>query len=404
VFIPKNNDGLVFREPRFDERHAVTYRTRVARIRMKHDLRPVLGGLAVIAEGSQKLKFDRPLTVALQDPTEQRGFGGGANTNARRVLKLKFQSASIDNMAAKTIFVLLPLREEFDDVFDVISDAARVAGQRLQQQITVARRDRFVDPTSITSQVRDALAAADLVVADISAENFNIAFEVGMTAELKKPIILISHNLFVSHNPSRILFFARQHPIVIYDRQKLVTSLVPQLRREITTVLRYPDDYAWRTTREEPRTLPYVFMSYSHVDALALQRLQVHLRPLHKKGVIEPWADTSIKAGDKWKERIEDALDRAVIAVLLISADFLASDFIIDNELPPLLRGAEEKGTRILPVILKPCRFESDENLSQFQALNPPSEPVLSMPPIEQERVWDEVAQAIEVEIASSAV
>ncbi len=56
---------------------------------------------------------------------------------------------------------------------------------------------------------------------------------------------------------------------------------------------------------------------------------------------IEP---TKIKAGDKWKEKIERALEKSAIAILLISADFLASDFIVDNELPPLLKSAEGKG------------------------------------------------------------
>jgi hypothetical protein len=68
------------------------------------------------------------------------------------------------------------------------------------------------------------------------------------------------------------------------------------------------------------------------------------MRPFEKKGVIDLWVDTKINVGEKWKEKIQQALDRAAIAILLISADFLASDFIIDNELPPLLKAAEEKG------------------------------------------------------------
>jgi hypothetical protein len=51
-----------------------------------------------------------------------------------------------------------------------------------------------------------------------------------------------------------------------------------------------------------------------------------------------------LRAGDKWKREIEKALQRATAAVLLVSADFLASDFITDNELPPLLKNAEEQG------------------------------------------------------------
>jgi hypothetical protein len=130
-----------------------------------------------------------------------------------------------------------------------------------------------------------------------------------------------------------------------------------------------PKEFIRRTTQKEPYSRPSVFISYSRVDTPALQRLQVHLKPLEKKGDIELWGDITIKAGDKWKQRIEEALDRAAIAVLLIGADFLASGFIYDNELPPLPRAAEEKGTRILPVVLKPCRFARDEKENQHQGI-----------------------------------
>ena len=84
----------------------------------------------------------------------------------------------------------------------------------------------------------------------------------------------------------------------------------------------------------------------------------------------------------------------------MVSADFMASDFIIDNELPPLLEAARDKGTtRILSVVLNHCRFARDSNLSQFQAVNDPAVPLLSLSRTEQERIWDSVAYAIETEI-----
>lgn len=86
----------------------------------------------------------------------------------------------------------------------------------------------------------------------------------------------------------------------------------------------------------------HVFISYSHKDKGFLDRLMVHLRPLEKKKLIEPWADSRIVAGEKWKVAIESSLKKARAAILLISADFLASDFIVDNELPPLLKKADD--------------------------------------------------------------
>lgn len=139
-----------------------------------------------------------------------------------------------------------------------------------------------------------------------------------------------------------------------------------------------------------------IFISYSHKDKIYFERLNVHLKPLEKKGLIEPWSDTRISAGEHWKKEIQKALDAAQVAVLLISADFLASDFIVDNELPPLLTKANNEGATIIPIILKPCRFVRESNLSKFQAINIPEEPLISASEHESELIYDAVAQRIE--------
>jgi hypothetical protein len=122
----------------------------------------------------------------------------------------------------------------------------------------------------------------------------------------------------------------------------------------------------------------------------------IHLKPLEKQGLIDTWVDTRLMAGDKWKKEIEKALKNAKVGILLISADFLASDFIISNELPPLLHSAEEAGTLIIPVILKPCRFLRDKNLREFQAINLPDEPLSQVNDNEREIIYDSIAQRIE--------
>jgi len=143
-------------------------------------------------------------------------------------------------------------------------------------------------------------------------------------------------------------------------------------------------------------TINNVFISYSHADSRFLQRLLIHLRPLEKKGLIDLWADTKIQVGDIWRDQIANALDCARVAVLLITADFMASDFIIDNELPPLLEKAEARGVTIIPVILKACRFERDKNLNRFQAINNPKSPLVSLSNNDQEKLYDKIVQVIE--------
>jgi hypothetical protein len=139
-----------------------------------------------------------------------------------------------------------------------------------------------------------------------------------------------------------------------------------------------------------------VFISYSHADKEWLERLKRHLKPLVREGQLDCWDDALIQPGDDWQQEIRTALDAAQVAVLLISADFFASDFIDETELPPLLAAAQAKGVRILPVILSASRFARDPSLARFQAVNPPDRPLIKMPRDEQEEVLDRLAQTIE--------
>lgn len=139
-----------------------------------------------------------------------------------------------------------------------------------------------------------------------------------------------------------------------------------------------------------------VFVSYSHTDKEYLDGLMVHLKPIERTGLIDAWSDQRIKAGSLWKKEIEAALERAQVAILLISPEFLASDFIVDNELPPLLSRAKEEGVRILPLILRTCRFTRDPHLGVFQAINDPSKPIASLQPWERDVFYDRIAHEIE--------
>lgn len=129
-----------------------------------------------------------------------------------------------------------------------------------------------------------------------------------------------------------------------------------------------------------------VFVSYSHTDKAVLAEIQRHFKPL--KTAIELWDDERITAGAKWKEEIRKAIKSTKVAILLISTDFLGSEFIASEELPPLLEAAEKEGAVILPLILKPCLFDEFPALNQFQALNPPSKPLSSMDQNERDELF----------------
>ncbi len=129
-----------------------------------------------------------------------------------------------------------------------------------------------------------------------------------------------------------------------------------------------------------------VFVSYSHLDKDYLVEIKRHFKPFLKQ--IDFWDDSKIQPGQKWKEEIKIAISETKVAILLVSTDFLGSEFIATDELPPLLKAAEEEGAVILIVILKPCLFEEFSDLNEFQAMNPPSMPISKMDMNEKEELY----------------
>lgn len=142
------------------------------------------------------------------------------------------------------------------------------------------------------------------------------------------------------------------------------------------------------------------FISYSHKDDKYLHELQSHLASYIQSGVVDVWNDTEILPGTKWQEEIEKALSSTKVAVLLVSANFLASDFIRNSELPSLLAASEQEGVVILIVLLRPCTF-ANTAIRQFQFVNTPSRPLSNMTPGKRDEVWSKVAELIREALGS---
>lgn len=112
-----------------------------------------------------------------------------------------------------------------------------------------------------------------------------------------------------------------------------------------------------------------IFISYSHLDEAWKDRLVKHLNILALKGLCDVWDDRKISIGADWKPEIENALNEAHIAVLMISPDFLTSNFICSEEIPKILELREKQGLWVIPVFVKPCPWKKIKWLAAIQGV-----------------------------------
>jgi hypothetical protein len=143
-----------------------------------------------------------------------------------------------------------------------------------------------------------------------------------------------------------------------------------------------------------------LFVSYSHLDGSWLERLRKHLKRLENRYGLQRWDDSQLKAGDLWREKIEQALARAKVALLLVSPDFLASDFIYGIELPPLFQAAKREGLKILWVHLRPAYWEIHEEIAKYQRVIPRSKAVSLLSDAEQDEAMVQIAKEIQAAFA----
>ncbi len=122
-----------------------------------------------------------------------------------------------------------------------------------------------------------------------------------------------------------------------------------------------------------------VFISYAHEDQALLKELEKHLATLRRQNIIASWYDGDITPGEEWKPQIMEHLNSAQIILLLVSADFINSDFCYGIEMEQALARQDADQARVIPIILRPVDWKGTP-FAKLQALPSGGKPVTRWP------------------------
>jgi hypothetical protein len=164
------------------------------------------------------------------------------------------------------------------------------------------------------------------------------------------------------------------------------TEDLQQLVRDVATAPSMPRDL-----RQAERGLR-LFYSYSHRDERYRMQLETHLALLRRQGIITDWHDRKISGGAEWREAIDTELRAAHVIVLMVSPDFMASDFAYLSEMTIALRRNEAGTARVVPVIIRPVDWQ-DSPIGKLQALPNDGKPITLWK--NRDLAWWEVSQGI---------
>src|SRR6266487_85143 len=139
--------------------------------------------------------------------------------------------------------------------------------------------------------------------------------------------------------------------------------------------------------------MPYeVFISYARADKKYLTELIKHLQNLQRQKLISTWHDGDISPGTEWETQLMDRLNKAQIILLLISADFIASDFCYRKEMELAIQRHDVNQARVLPIILRPVDWKGAP-FAKIQALPTDAKAVTRWPTLDD--AFEDVVKGI---------
>ena len=210
-----------------------------------------------------------------------------------------------------------------------------------------------------------------------------------LPSQLVQKLVEIIDDLSVNPeaHPERIQKIGRRGDILLYKHPDPPLEITFEIDREKRTL--YFIHFAAPVVQ-----LKQVFVSYSHADAEWLERVKKFLAPLESLGVLRIWDDQQIKPGDEWLLEIKKSLAAARLALLLVTQDFLQSEFIQRQELVSLLSSAERDGLKVIWIAVKASTVQ-DSPISKFQAVNDPARPLEGLTEAERNQVLVEIYKKV---------
>ena len=241
------------------------------------------------------------------------------------------------------------------------SEELEAKTQNLQRQLrefdAVEQVDRVLDPHPpagnkafggflggmLRAQVAPAQATA--VVGALDAVVGSSAIEMTLEVDGRKITVKARNNEELAAALQSAQAFLSGTPAVVATPAELLVTVVPPL--------------ATNQPSSRPLVPAEVFFSYSHRDEELRDELAIHLSMLKRQGIIAAWHDRQITAGSDWAGAIDTHLNSASVILLLVSANFLASDYCYDLELGRAMQRHAAGDATVIPIILKPCDWTS---------------------------------------------
>jgi internalin A len=153
--------------------------------------------------------------------------------------------------------------------------------------------------------------------------------------------------------------------LLIYQQQNIEKIYIPELTTEfnVNNLIHNVDtlDKVIQIDKEKEHTMKGVslFISYSHKDEEYKDKLKSHLSALRREGTIRMWDDRQIKGGNEWEPEIMDRVSTFEFILLLISSDFIDSEFCMSKEVAVAMERHNNKQAVVIPIFVRPCDFKN---------------------------------------------